>query len=30
LVERSRAVKCPTVAYQLVGTKKVNTLPFLQ
>eukprot|EP01035_Chromulina_nebulosa_P021123 gene21123-27373_t len=24
LVERSRAVKCPTVAYQLVGTKKVQ------
>ena len=24
LIERSRAVKCPSVAYQLVGTKKVQ------
>ena len=24
LLERSRAVKCPTLAYQLVGTKKVQ------
>lgn len=24
MIERSRAIKCPTVAYQLAGTKRVQ------
>jgi glutathione synthase len=31
LIERSAAIKCPTLGYQLAGTKKVShdTRPFL-